>query len=228
MLVCSNCGERNSHTATHCSKCSASLKDENAHEEALLATELTHQTNAVFISTSKGTGSTFTELKVGWRVLNAILFLVAFLAPWTHACREVTVNGFEATVAAGGIAFQGFTSPSAGWNEPLVWIVSAIFIGLVCILLYALVYSLLNFRPHHRGHFYLRMGMLAAGVLGMVSAVVFVKSDIKELLWGYWLAWVGLASSITLELIDRLWPDKAESSPDHAKTKAESQNQSGS
>jgi len=163
---------------------------------------------------------TVTTARKRWRFLNALLFLTGFLAPWTRACSSSndTISGFGVTSFMGWFTFETLTrdifqaiAHPAGWNYIALFTTPFIFVGLVCILLYALLYSLLNFRPDKRKHFYTRILLLLAGAVGMGSIILWLRDvnwqktvDLKDLLWGYWLTWVALGSSLLFESINSL------------------------
>ena len=145
-------------------------------------------------------------LKKYWRRFNTILFLVAFFAPWLPSCGNNTLNGFQSTLVVGS-AIVGFVSNPGNLNveeNQYLWFVPIVFVGLICTLLYWLMNLVPSSGSTTRVFSRWRIGMLIGGTLGMLLGSIvhttFYGMDLQDYLWGYWLTWVGLLSSIGLEI----------------------------
>lgn len=144
----------------------------------------------------------FVKLKPRWKMLNALLLLTAFVAPWLRACSNddsTLTNGLGITTLAATFAVK------SSWADPLIPIMYfAIFVGLVALLFYTLIYSLLHFRPNSSRHLRIRICMLCAGVSAVLLVRLITLKDHTEMLWGYWFMWVALVFSIVFEIVNFL------------------------
>jgi hypothetical protein len=140
-----------------------------------------------------------------WRRFNTILLLVAFSAPWLHSCGVNTLNGFQST-ALFGIAISQFLSDPEPLNGDQSGVfVPIIFIGLICILLYSLMNLIYSFGFITKMFSGLKVSILTASGLGMVGSLAWAKwsgTNLEDFLWGYWLTWMGLLSSLGIEIME--------------------------
>lgn len=125
-------------------------------------------------------------MKKYWRLFNSTLLLIAFIAPWFRSCGSNTINGFDAISISGDGALKAPFS-----------LYPIIFVGLACLLLYILLnlFSLSVLKAEKLRPW--RKRTLIGGVAGMIF--VPILPILEESLWGYWLTWIGLLSSIVLE-----------------------------
>lgn len=135
-------------------------------------------------------------LKKSWRRFNTILFLFAFWAPWLSFCGSNKLNGFETTILSG--------AATADLGNQSTLLPPIVFVGLICILLYSLISLIFSFGITTEKVSRLRIGALVGGCVGMLSLVLasFSDSSTDDFLWGYWLTWVGLLSSIAIEITE--------------------------
>jgi hypothetical protein len=132
-----------------------------------------------------------------WRVVNAVLLLLAFLLP--------IIDRFPGWV----VAYWGL-SLSAGILSPEWQALSAPLLLIDVSLLSLIIYALLNLRiavtgvqTHQRKWLILSLGIAAFGFvfLGLwFASESTVHQGPLSIAWGYWVVIAGLLSSIVLEL----------------------------
>jgi hypothetical protein len=152
-----------------------------------------------------------------WRMVNSMIILFVFFAPWFRACTptpvppdqpnqpagfstipEVVFNGYQIIYLTGAVTLDKLLSRSVEtFLDAIPWAV--IFFGL----LFMIIYSFANLRIiFTNGRRRLLVFSLVMSFLGLLS-MAFSVTNKRDLLWGYWLGWVGLTSSAVLEILSR-------------------------
>ena len=149
-------------------------------------------------------------LCVSWRVINAIIIVVAFFAPWLSSgdAWTITLNGFLIAVFAGIasiFAVVGLISMAYEPTTGILWlgVFLFIFMGMICLGGYLIT----GFIGYLSSHFtLLAIGLLIpATCLIFFIAISFWEDTSGTLLWGYWLVLTGVISSIALEVVESSW-----------------------
>jgi len=138
----------------------------------------------------------------GWRRINTLVLLLIFFAPWIRSC-DGELNGYQYTYNLG----TGLLSIGSAENDTPVVIVVLYFLVLVG-LLSILVFCILNFyttfnKDEFDGKSFLNklmLFLLATGVVSLSIILITNLRSLKDLLWGFWATWLGMLSSIWLEL----------------------------
>ncbi len=141
-----------------------------------------------------------------WRRVNSILFVIAFFAPWLRSCGVNTLNGFQFTILFGLATSQGLSDSGTTTGDQSGLLFLIVFMGLLCLLLYALINLIFSFRPVSQFFSRLRIGSLIGAGIGMLGSLALTQSsdinNVGDYLWGYWLTWVGVLSSLGVEILE--------------------------
>lgn len=135
-----------------------------------------------------------------WRLLNSFILMLGLYAPWFTACSDSTVgaqstntfNGFDTALLYGLFAWLS-TEDSSFWGV-IYFLAVALGVALL------LIYTLLNLRrilTQEDSDRWLSIS-LVFGFLGMLAGI-FAIASIQDYLWGYWLSWLGIISSLIAE-----------------------------
>jgi hypothetical protein len=139
----------------------------------------------------------------GWRAINSAIFLVAFIAPWLTQCGG-QIRGYETPFWLGLGTWSLFVRVSRleMWAEvPLYILAPIILIGVLGIVVYTMANAIGVMIPSRAGKLRRFPNTLKAGLIGMLASIIYVvgTGSFMNLLWGYWLTWMGLVSSLILE-----------------------------
>jgi len=140
--------------------------------------------------------------RTGWRMINTTIILIAFFGPWFKSCSfnaNGTVNGVETALIMGAGSVSSHQTHETIDSSPSI-LFALVCLGLISIFIYC-VLNMVVLLPNNRLiakpiWIDLVSGFLALGGAGLSLMLALDP----EWLWGYWLAWVGLASSIWLEI----------------------------
>lgn len=162
--------------------------------------------------------------KRGWRILNIAILLFAFFSPWFSRCgtdfrdymnlndqKVHVVSGWQATNISMEIVIKGGSQNlievpnSLAFGALLIGFILPLVSSTVSLSIYGILSLVIASLPGSR-HSYLwhafalaslaicSVGFAICGLLYLLNKVV------NSLLWGYWIMWLGLISSLLLEL----------------------------
>ena len=140
--------------------------------------------------------------KTPWRMVNTGFFLAVFMAPWVRAC-DSDINGYSAIHNSGTIAISSLLGSNESIDIYSFFLYTIIFLGLSYILIYCLlnIIIVINKKQLTSKPLYTKLSLflLINGTIGLIT-VLYVAKSLGEVLMGYWLSWIGLVSSIWLEI----------------------------
>jgi hypothetical protein len=143
-----------------------------------------------------------------WRVLNAVVLVVAFSAPWYPMSRSgatgfyltphiiaMTITRFSRTV----VIVRSFANMRA-LSYHVSWLLASV--GLISTGVYWIVNGVRVFMDRPKSRLWLSIP-LGVGVLGLIALMLLFSEplSLSHCRWGYWLAWIGLGSSAVLEIV---------------------------
>jgi hypothetical protein len=146
-----------------------------------------------------------------WRVLNTAVILVAFFAPWLRGCDPLggpapPVSGFLLARTAVDllVAFRRTLLVELFEPDSLAPLIVSFVIGVLGLWAYVslnLIQALTGRLSVGRTW---RLVALAAGVAGLLWPSILRLISGGSFLWGFWLNWAGIGSSLILEITDNL------------------------
>jgi hypothetical protein len=196
--VCPNCGEACAITDVLCPKCGKNLDE--LFEQLPESVSSMALPKWIFLSR---------DAKVNriWRLLNSFILIMAFISPWIIVYSDVfpsepfTLIGLRVFIISisNGFSYMFFLD-----------CFSCLARGLIAIgYLSLMIYTILNFfRASPRVGGYIESLQKASIICVIVSILFFLQivtpMMLSGLAWGYWLACVGLLSSLWLEVTERV------------------------
>ena len=140
-----------------------------------------------------------------WRIINSIVMLISFFIPWVE---ENDFSYYTVFTYFGRLDFQGGLAINYLLDPILRYEIRTAFmiidaIGLAAILIYCvlnMILSLLQTKYFDELIWAISTFFLMALTVSSLRHQISVWFGWKFLLWGYWLTWIGLASSIILEI----------------------------
>jgi len=142
-----------------------------------------------------------------WRVANTIVFGIALCGPWTPFYGDIR-SGFELigdTLWLLGLYLTHISTSNAPFHLLSLFGIFLVFAGLICICLYAVMNLLVVISIYiHKKLFWITLfGILLALCLLMVWAIN-GYGGWNRLFLGFWLAMLGLSSSLISEIMPRI------------------------
>ncbi len=195
--ICPNCREACAITDVLCPKCGKNLDELFEHLPNSEVSSFTFPKWMIFHMKAKVSRT--------WRVLNSLIFLLAFIAPWEVVYSDILPSEPFAVI---GWQVLLYSIPSNLLHIFFFACLYCVGSGLIALGYLSLVlYTVLNFLKaslHDRNRSMnfqkaLSICVITSGLLFLQIAHPMMMTDLT---WGYWLACVGLISSLCLEAVE--------------------------